>query len=124
MPVNANELRDNILVERVTVSYALTAGRRGNGDFVSLTVRAAEGDFTLDEAHLVHKLVSREAMEMTYMDALAKGHMKKNQVTRDLTTRKRNYNALIRGLERKLNAEMPEAKPTINVDEIDESEAA
>lgn len=98
----SNDLRKRIRVERVTVSCALTAGRRGDGEFVSLTVKAAEGEFTLEEAHIVHKLVSREATEMAYMDALAKGHITKDQVKRDLDTRKSNYDALIAGLERRM----------------------
>jgi len=124
MPLDPKELRKKVLVERVTVSCALTAGRRGSGDFVSLTVRSSEGDFTLEEAHMVHKIVSREATEMAYMDALAKGHLNKNTVARDLTTRKRNYDSLIRGLQRKSENQAPTAKPAIDIDKINEAEVA
>jgi hypothetical protein len=106
MSIDVDALRDRVRIERVTVSYNLTNGRKGGGEFVSLTVKAAEGDFTVDEAHLVHKFVSKECMEMAYMDALARGSMSKNQVARDLPKRKRNYDALIGGLERKMNKKL------------------
>ena len=103
MSVNLDELRSRIRVERVTVSCALAEGRKGDGDFVSLTVRSAEGDFTMEEAHLVHKMVSREAMEMTYMDALAKGHITKDRLKQDLPARKQNYDNLIARLVDRAN---------------------
>ena len=101
MPIDVQELKDRIRVEKVTVSCALGGGRKGNSDFVSLTVKSISGDFTLEEAHLVHKIASREATEMAYLDALAKGHMGRETVSKDLSTQKRNYDSLIRGLQRK-----------------------
>jgi len=101
--MKAKDLRNRVLVERVTVSCALTSGRRGDGEFVSLTVKALEGDFTLEEAHLVHKMVSRECTEMAYMDALAKGHITKEQLDRDLNKRRGNFDKLITALERKFS---------------------
>jgi len=101
--ISAKELRSRVRVERVTVSCALAEGRKGEGDFVSLTVKSAEGDFTLEEAHLIHKIVSREAVEMAYMDALAKGHMGKDALKRDLDARRKNYDTLITNLEKRSN---------------------
>lgn len=104
MAIDANALRERVRVERVTVSCALSEGRKGEGDFVSLTVKSIEGEFTLEEAHLVHKIVSREAMEMAYMDALAKGHMGKEALKRDLDVRRKNYDNLITNLEKRSNS--------------------
>jgi len=109
MTINVKELRERIRVERVTVSCALAEGRKGEGDFVSLTVKSAEGDFTLEEAHLIHKMVSKEAMEMTYMDALARGHIPKDRLKNDLDVRRKNYDALISNLERKYGPKTQDA---------------
>jgi len=112
MPIDLEKLRNRVVVERVTVSAALSSGRKGDGDFVSLTVRAVDGEFTLVEAHIIHKMVSREATEMAYMDALAKGHKSKEQVAADLPRRLRNYDTLIDRLARKANKSEERTKKT------------
>lgn len=104
MPVDAKALEERLVVERVTVSCSLSGSRRG--DTITMAVRSVGGEFTLDEAHIVHKIVSKHAMEMAYMDALAQGTMGKAKVAEQLPKRKRNYDALIAGLERKMNKKL------------------
>jgi hypothetical protein len=99
------DLENKIRVERVTVSCALSDGRRGDGDFVSLTVKSIDGEFSLEEAHLIHKIVSREATEMAYMDSLAKGHKTKSQISAEWPVRRKNFDMLISSLSKKLNKE-------------------
>lgn len=104
--IDTKALKNQIRVERLTVSCALTTGRRGDGDFVSLTVKGAEGDFSLEEAHMVHKIVSKECTEMAYMDALAKGHGSVDQLRQELNRRKSNYDKLIQSLEKSYKEEI------------------
>jgi hypothetical protein len=108
--VNVKELKDKISVERVTVSCALSSGRRGDNDFVSLTVHSKEGDFTLEESHIIHKLVSSEATEMAYMDAIARGHLPSDVAIQTLKRQKDNYRKLIEKLEDKFNKTVEEKK--------------
>ena len=103
MPINAEELRRQARVERVTVSHCVHSGKK-NQDFVSLTLKApTEEGWTLEEAHIIHKIASRDVMEMAYMDALANGHWGKSSVKQEMGQKKRNFDALIAGLEKKYN---------------------
>lgn len=103
MPINVEEIRAQARVASITVSHIVHSGRRDQA-FVSLTLKSPDEEgWTLEEAHIAHKLVSKDVVGMAYMDALARGHKNKNQVRNELEKRRRNYDQLVAGLERKFN---------------------
>ena len=89
-----NELLDRISIDKVTVSCSLQTGPRSS-EFVSISVTPNQGEFTIDEAHLVHLNVSKEVTKMAYMDALARGTLSKDRVEKELGNRMKNYDILI-----------------------------
>jgi len=110
MPVNVQELRKQVRVASITVSHIVHSGKKEQ-DFVSMTIKSPDDEgWTLEEAHIAHKILSKDVVEMSYMDALARGHKSKNQVNNELNKRRRNYDALISGLERKFNPSVEEAE--------------
>lgn len=107
MPIDLAKIRQQTRVTSITVSHVVHSGRKTQ-DFVSMTIKCEDEEgWSSEEAHIAHKLLSRDCMEMAYMDALSNGHKSKNQVRNELSKRRRNYSLLIRALEHKYNKAEP-----------------
>ena len=103
MSVTAKDVLKKLRIPRISVSHIVRSSGK-NEDFVSLTVTAPDDEgFTIEEAQIAHKIASRECMEMAYMDALANGHLPRDQVKERLQVHRKNYDGLIKGLEKKYN---------------------
>lgn len=108
MSINVEEIRQRARVASITVSHMVLTGKKQ--DFVSMTLKCPDEEgWTLEEAHIAHKIVSRDAVEMAYMDALARGHKVNKTVRAELEKIKRNYDALTSRLEERANKH---AEPT------------
>ena len=90
MPYDIKALEGRIVVDKITTSVSIK--NNGNSDFVSLSVM---GEYTLGEAALVHKLISRNATQMVYLEALAKGHLSKTSIKAKLPRVLKHFEALI-----------------------------